>query len=568
MDTFTISALADELNAAIIGGRVQDVIDVDALGIGLEIYANRQRHYLYLSADPLHPRLHLVDAKLRRGLPKPTQLGLLLRTTIEGGIVGEISQPPWERLLEIEISSGAAEYRLIAEMMPRRANVLLVRDGLILDCLNRVGPDENRYRLSLPNHDYVPPPPIRGQLDPAQVTESDLRRLLANAEKPSTQARRLLPGRILGISPLLAKEIVFRATGAIDARAVDTDSAALYAAFKAVVEPLLQRRWQPGIGSVDGLPAAYGVLPLSQMDWQDSASVSASMQQYFGAISGIDAYKEAKKPVQAAIDEARVKLRSKIASLQKGLRDESELQRLRQSGELILAYQYALSAGQRELRAQYNADEPELLVTLDPDRSPLENAQNYFRRYEKAKSANDAVPALVSETRLELDFIEQLENDLATASNWLEIDDVIQILQTRGHWQGVPRKRIGGGGRQGPLRIVSRDGYVIWLGRNSRQNEQVTFKRANAQDLWLHARDVPGAHVIIRNDGRRISEQLIAEAAAVAAWYSKRQHDASVQVDCTRVKYVKAIKGAGPGMVTYRNESSLFVQPHDESILT
>ena len=567
MDTFTISALADELDDAIAAGRIQDVIDVDALGIGLEIYANRQRRYLYLSADPLHPRLHLVDAKLRRGLPKPTQLGLLLRRYIEGGSVGEISQPPWERLLEIEITNADANYRLIAELMPRRANVLLLRDGLILDCLNRVGPDENRYRLSLPNHEYVPPPPIRGQLDPAQVTEGDLRSLLDSAEKASTQARRLLPGRILGLSPLLAKEIVFRASGAIDTKAFDIDSAAFYAAFSEVRASLLQRHWQPGIGSVDGVPAAFSVFPLSQMDWRETDTVSAALQGYFGAISGIDAYQEAKKPVQAAIDETRAKLRAKIASLQKGLRDDSELLRLRQSGELIFAYQYALSDGQPELRAQYDLDEPELLVTLDPKRSPLENAQEYFRRYEKAKSANEAVPALISETRLELDFVEQLENDLVTASNWLEIDDVIQILQTRGHWKGARLKRIGGGGRQGPLRIVSRDGFVIWLGRNSRQNEQVTFKTANAQDLWLHARDVPGAHLIIRNDGRRISEQLIAVAAAVAAWYSKRRHDVNVQVDYTRVKYVKAVKGAGPGMVTYRNESSLFVQPHDESIL-
>ena len=567
MDTFTISALADELDDAIAAGRIQDVIDVDALGIGLEIYANRQRRYLYLSADPLHPRLHLVDAKLRRGLPRPTQLGLLLRRYIEGGIVGEISQPPWERLLEIEITTADASYRLIAELMPRRANVLLLRDGLILDCLNRVGPDENRYRLSLPNHEYVPPPPIRGQLDPAQVTEGDLRSLLDSAEKASTQARRLLPGRILGLSPLLAKEIVFRASGAIDTKAFDIDSAAFYAAFSEVRASLLQRQWQPGIGSVDGVPAAFSVFRLSQMDWRETDTVSAALQGYFGAISGIDAYQEAKKPVQAAIDETRAKLRAKIASLQKGLRDDSELLRLRQSGELILAYQYALSDGQPELRAQYDLDEPELLVTLDPKRSPLENAQEYFRRYEKAKSANEAVPALISETRLELDFVEQLENDLVTASNWLEIDDVIQILQTRGHWKGARLKRIGGGGRQGPLRIVSRDGFVIWLGRNSRQNEQVTFKTANAQDLWLHARDVPGAHLIIRNDGRRISEQLIAVAAAVAAWYSKRRHDANVQVDYTRVKYVKAVKGAGPGMVTYRNESSFFVQPHDESIL-
>ena len=249
------------------------------------------------------------------------------------------------------------------------------------------------------------------------------------------------------------------------------------------------------------------------------------------------------------------------------MRDDEERQRLKQAGELILAYQYALSAGQRELRAQYDPDGPELLVTLDPDKTPLENAQSYFRRYEKAKSAAQALPALIRETQLELDFIDQLESDLATAANWPDIDDVIQILQARGHWTSAPLKRIGGGGRRGPLRVVSRDGYVIWVGRNSRQNEQVSFKTAKAQDIWLHARNVPGAHVVIRNDGRRINDALIAEAAAVAAWYSKRRADAKVNVDYTRVKYVRAIKGAGPGMATYRNESSINVQPQDESIL-
>lgn len=568
MDTFTISALEDELRDRIIGGRIQDVIDVDALGMGLEIYANRQRHYLYLSADATRPRLHLVDAKLRRGLSKPTQLGLLLRRYAEGGLITRVTQPAWERILEIEIDCRDGAFRLIAELMPRRANVLLLRDGIILDCLNRVGPEVNRYRLSLPNHAYAPPPPIRGQLDPSAVAETDIQRLLESADKESTQTRRMLPGRILGMSPLLAREIVFRAAGDPQARVADTDSERLYAAFRDVFKPLLQRRWRPGIGSIEGAPEAVSVFPLAHMEWRAKDTISAALQGYFGAITGADAYKEAKKPVQAVIEATRAKLRAKIKSLRRGLRDEGERQRLKQSGELILAYQYALAAGQSELLAQYDPEGPELLVALDPDRTPLENARAYFRRYEKAKSAAQALPALIGETQLELDFIDQLASDLRAAANWPEIDDVIQMLQTRGHWQGARLKRIGGGGRQGPLRVVSRDGYVIWVGRNSRQNAQVSFKTANAQDLWLHARDAPGAHVVIRNDGRRISDALIAEAAAVAAWYSSRRAEANVQVDYTRVKYVRAIKGAGPGMVTYRKETSISVRPRDESILS
>ena len=567
LDTFTISALVDELVATIVGGRVQDVIDVDEMGIGLEIYAARKRHYLYLGADARLPRLHLVGTKLRRGLPKPTQLGLLFRRYVEAGRVIRVSQPPWERLLTIDIEGPEGEVSIIAELMPRRANVLLVQEGLILDCLNRVGPEDNRYRLSLPNHDYVPPPPIRDQLEPARVTESDFASLLDSAAKDSMQTRRLLPGKILGMSPLLAKEMVFRATGDVLAKVRDTDSAPLFAAFQELVTPLLQRKWQPGIGSSDGVATEVSVIPLRHLEWQGFDSISRAIDKFIGSVSGPDAYKSAKQPVQAAIDETKAKLSAKVASLQRGMRDESELERLKQSGELILAYQYTIAESQSELRAQYDLDAPELVIRLDPDRSPLENAQDYFRRYDKAKGALTAVPALIDETRLELQYIDQLESDLQTASNWPEIDDVIQSLQNRGHWQGKHLKRLGGGGRQGPLRVVSRDGYVIWIGRNSRQNETVTFKSANPQDIWLHAREVPGAHVVIRNDGRRIKDELIAEAAAVAAYYSKRRGDSRVQVDYTRVKYVKAIKGAGPGMVTYRNENSLNVRPRDESIL-
>ncbi len=566
-DTFAISALVDELRGLLLGGRIQDVVDVAPMSLGLEAYAQGKRQYLLLCADSQQPRVHLVASKLRRGTQKPTQLGLLFRRYVEGGRIAKISQPAWERLLEIDVEGESGRVHIVAELMPRRANLLLVREGIILDCLNRVGPDENRYRLSLPNHDYVPPPPIQNQLDPATISAVDLQRILESAQKPTQQIRRLLPGRILGMSPLLAKEIAFRATGDSSARVGDMDGAMLFSAFDELMQPLLSRTWQPGLGRESGLATAFAACPLTHLDWQPCSSISEAMAAVYGELAGSQAYDEARKPVQAALDDAKAKLSGKLESLRQGLRDESERERLRQCGELILAYQYTIAEEQSELRAQYDFDSPELVIALDARLTPLENAQAYFRRYDKAKAAVQAVPALIAETELELAYIEQLESDLANAANWLEIDDVIQSLQARGHWAGARLKRLGGGGRQGPLRIVSRDGYVLWVGRNSRQNAQLTFKRANPQDIWLHARDVPGAHVVIRDDGRRIKEDLLMQAAAVAAHYSQRKNDSSVQVDYTRVKYVRAIKGAGPGMVTYRNEKSLWVQPQDESIL-
>lgn len=566
-DVFTVSALVDEFMDTLVGGRIQDAIDVDAMGIGLEIYANRSRRYLYMSADSSNPRIHVMDSKLRRGIQKPTQLGLLFRRYVEDGQVLHVSQPSWERIMHIDVAGEEGEVTIIIEPMVRRANVLLVKDGIILDCMMRVGPEENRYRLSLPNHEYVPPPPMEGQLDPKQVTSDYFYTLLDSVEKKNTQVRRVLTGKILGMSPLLAKEIVFRATGADNTKVSEADGDALYEAFKVVFDPLLHRDWQTGIGRISGVVSAFSPYPLTHLEWQATETMSEAVTEFYGTIEGPDAYNEAKKPVQQVIEDTKVKLRSKLHSLDSGLRDDTELEKLKQSGELILAYQYGIQEGQEELRAQYEVDEPELVIVLNPDLTPLENAQAYFRKYEKAKGALDEVPHLIDETQIELDYIEQLETDLMTASNWVEIDDVIQTLQTRGHWLGKKLKRLGGGGRQGPLKVVSRDGYVVWVGRNSRQNEQVTFKTANSQDIWLHARDVPGAHVIIRNDGRRIKDELIAEAASVAAYYSKRRNDGNVLVDYTRVKYVNSIRGAGPGMVSYRNEETITVEPQDEKIL-
>ena len=213
LDVFSLSALVDEFMDTIVGGRVQDAIDVDETGIGLEIYANRRRHYLYLSADQSIPRIHLISDKLRRGLQRPTQLGLLLRRYVEGGRVTHISQPEWERIIHIDLEGAEGAVEIIVEPMERRGNILLVQDGVILDCMRRVGPDINRHRLSLPNHEYVPPPPQTGKRNPFTVTVEDMVGFFMQTTDPKRKAFQVLTTHLLGMSPLLAREIVFRAGG-------------------------------------------------------------------------------------------------------------------------------------------------------------------------------------------------------------------------------------------------------------------------------------------------------------------------------------------------------------------
>ncbi len=567
LDAVTLSALLDEFMDELVGGKIQDVLDVDEDSIGLEIYAHHRRRYLLLSADNRTPRVHTVPDKLRRGLPKPTQLGLLMRRHVEGGVLMHVSQPAWERVLQFDIHGPEGEVALIIEPMERRANLLLVQDDLILDCLRRVGSADNRMRTSLPGRPYQPPPPLTGRLDPFSLTGDELAAVFAESDDPKLKAAQALCRKVLGVSPLLAREAVYRAVGAADARAADADPDAVAEALRALTEPLRRREWTPGIAVRDGAVEAFSVYPLTHLgQWQAVESVSAALTEFYGTPTGAEAYAAAKAPVFEALKEARAKLSAKLASLQNAMTDDREREQIKLAGELILAYQYAIAPDQTELVAEYEEGQPPMRIKLDAQLSPLENAQAYFARYNKAKRALDDVPALIKQTQQELDHLELLAADLELASNWPEIDEVQSILIGKGLWRPPAGRRMGMT-QSAPVRLVSRDGFVIWVGRNSRQNELVTFGKGQGDDLWLHARGVPGAHVVIKYDGRAIPDEVIEVAASLAAHYSTLRGDGKVPVDVTQVKHVRKIKGAAQGMVTYRNETTRTVQPRDEKAL-
>jgi len=565
LDVFTLSALVDEFMDILVGGRIQDALDVDETGVGLEIYAHHKRQYLYLSADTNVPRLHITTEKLRRGTERPTTLGLLIRRYVEGGKIVHVSQPDWERVIHLHLETAEGEMELVIEPMERRSNILLVQNGIILDCMRRVGADENRVRVSLPNHPYVPPPKQIGKRNPFIVTETDIQGFITQTTDPKARTYQILTANLLGMSPLLAREIVYRACEDTKQKVTSANAGDLQVALEMVLEPLRKRDWQAGIIEENGRVEAYSPYPIEHLpNWKRVDTISKALVAFYGAPVGENAYNAAKIPVRLALQEASRKYKSKLFSLESSLKDDSEREQLKQSGELILAYQFTIQKGQTELKAQYEVDGAMLSIKLDPTLTPLENAQAYFARYNKAKRALEDVPRLVNETKVHLNTLAQLENDLEMANNWGDIDEVSASLIANGYVKGKRAKRIGGAGQSAPLRLVTQDGFVIWVGKNSRQNELVTFKRGSAEDFWLHARDVPGAHVVIKFDGRTIPPSLIEQAASIAAYYSARRADGKVPVDMTRCKYVKKIKGAAQGMVTYRNEQTLTASPKSE----
>jgi len=556
-DALTAAAVAAELRAVLLDGRVQQVLLPDRLSVALEIYAGRQRHYLFAGAHSETARVHLLPAKPRRGVDGVTPLLLLLRKYVRNARLVDVRQPPAERILHLAFAGTYGMVTLIVEAIGRQSNVVLVgEDGAVLDALKRVGPEMSRYRVVLPSHAYVPPP-AQDKLLPEALTEYRLRQTLAEWP-PDTPLRQVLVGAVAGISPLAAREITFRALGDMDAMlaAVAHITPVLDACRDLTLEPprpCLVRDEEERI-------LAFAPYPLTHMGtWKPLPSMSEALVAYFGEEAG--GYQAAKAPLLEAIEAGRKRLARRRAKLSEAQASAGDPEALRQMGEAILAYAHQIGPGQSELVVEWVTDGPPLHVSLDSKLSPSENAAAYFQRYRKAQRGLMEIPAQLAQVEAEGEYLDQLAQDLAMAENRPEIDAVGDALAQAGYRKS--RRKPPASPASRPRRYTSPDGLRVWVGKNALQNEELTFRRAEPDDLWLHARGIPGAHVIIQAEGRSVPEPTVEWAAGLAAYYSKGRDDTHVAVDVVQRRSVRRLKGGRPGQVVYRHERTLRVAPQD-----
>ncbi len=558
VDYLTLACLRDDLDT-FLGARVQQVVFPDEWSVELELYAGR-RAYLLLSAYPQDARMLFVPQKLRRGLESEPPLLLLLRKWVRGARLVDVRQPDWERVLELHFEGEAGACTLIAEIMGRYSNIVLVNaEGRVLDALKRIGPDLNRYRVTLPGKPYEPPPPPADKCPPLDLTPDRLVRLLANAPADEAVAR-LLPRWLLGVSPTAAREAVYRASGTSDATPPEIDPDALLDALVTLYRLPETGAWAPHVAlDEDGTVVAFAPYELRHQPSREPVEdISTAMWRYFSARLDTDPYAAARQHVRKRIEEALARVERSLEQLRENLVPEEEITRVREAGELLLAYQWQIPRGARDITLPDYDGQPRT-ITLDPAKTPVENARAYFQRYEKMRRAADEVPKRIAALATERDFLHQLLADLELAEDRAEIDAVHDALLEAGFETTTRRRKSVPSGR--PLRFKV-DGLPVYVGRNARQNDEVTFKRASPDDLWFHVRGMPGAHVILKNAGRPVPQGVIERVASLAAWYSPaRKGGGTVLVDYTERRYVRRVPGKHPGLVTYRNEQTVWATP-------
>ncbi|HEX5417779.1 MAG TPA: NFACT RNA binding domain-containing protein [Chloroflexota bacterium] len=567
-DGLTLAAMADELRRSIENARVQKIVQPGPQTIALQMYGNRERHWLLLSADPQRPRLYLTADRPGRGVENPTPLLLLLRKYVDGARLAQIEQPSGERILNLGFSVGgerAVHVRLIIEAISQYSNLILVdAEGRVLDAARRVSAEQNRYRVTLPRHPYVPPPAqTKRSLD--QRSPEVCREVLASAEPGGTLWQALV-SQFAGLGPLAGREISFRATGDARAkvsRALDEQlalAAPLAEALAEIVEPVEQGRFSATVarGAAESAESivAFAPYPLTHLGrWEPQPTLSAAADAFYRQAGNVSTIDLARKTLLTALTAERSQAERKRESLLRALEGTVRAEELRAKGELLLTYATTVPRG----ASAYAADGVQ--VDLDPRLSAVDNAQALFRRYKKQKAALREVPALLNDVELRLRYLDEI----AAWSELAESADAVRALRSElrppRRQQPGQRKRKARRPEDSVLRLRAGDGTEILVGRSAHQNQAVTFDLARTEDLWLHARGCPGAHVILRAPGERPSDATLHQAAALAAYYSANRASGKVEVDWTRRKHVRHLGKGTPGLVSYSGEQTLLVEP-------
>ena len=334
-------------------------------------------------------------------------------------------------------------------------------------------------------------------------------------------------------------------------------------AIRTLLAPLEEGKWQPTIVKEADCPAIYAPYPVTHRgEPRSMPSMSQAIEVCIAAATSLDPYAAAKRPLREEIAAAHARLERRRKAVQSSMSQVAHAQQWREWGDWILTYAHSITPRQNELVIE-PGDGAVLIIPLDPAKTAVENAQVYFSRYRKAQRAAKDGPARLEEVTLSLQDLEQIETDLDLAANRPEIEEVRSVLVEAGYLRRKRGKRAkrAKGPRSRPLSLTSPDGLSILVGRNSRQNDEVTFQRAKGDDWWFHARGVPGAHVIVRAQGQPIPPDTTRCAAELAAYYSRLRGEADVAVDYTRRRQVRRIRGAAPGLVAYAGEQTIRVTP-------
>lgn len=569
-DGLVLRAIAHELSEQLVGGRIEKVYQPLERDLLFTIRNHGRNHRLLLTANASFPRVGLIEDYKGQNPMEPPMFCMLLRKHCESGRITRIEQVGNERVLHIVIENrdelgDLTERVLVAEIMGRHSNIILLdtKEQRILDSIVHVNFGTSRHREVLPGRTYVAPPE-QDKKNPFDVTLGEFRELREAAS--DLPLEKFLVQAFTGLSPLIGKEVTARAQVSMaDLSPADAE----WQAFASLIGDCREHRYAPTVVWQEDRPKAFSCVGLTHLEGEKKsyASMSQALDTFYAEKSWRDALRQKSQDLEKLLGNELHRNVGKIEKFETAIREAEQAEEYRVNGELLTANLYQIEKGMSEVTVQnfYDENLAEVTIPLDPALSGNENAQAYFKKYNKVKKSLPILEQQITEARAEIAYLESLLQQL-TSANMQDLEEIREELAAEGYLK-LKQKPLPKGKRPPkqkeaqvkPERYLSSDGIEIYVGKNNKQNEYLTMKFAHNSDTWLHTKDIPGSHVVIR--AKEVPETTLLEAAQLAAYYSKSRESSQVPVDFTLVKHVWKPNGSKPGFVLYDNQRTLYVTP-------
>ncbi len=577
-DGITMNALVSELNYTILNGRIEKIYQPEKDELLLFIRKDKNTHKLFISANPSFPRLHLYFEKKNNPLIAPS-FCMLLRKHLLGSKIINITQFSLERVIEFQFDciddmGYNVQKSLMVEIMGRHSNIILIdsKDTKIIDSIKRVNALMSSVRTVLPGVEYLYPP-AKEKIDPLSIDKNLFVDDIMNLEI-SIRAYKYFSKKFYGISPIVSQEICFVSgiESDTDLKYLDKGSILkLYLGFRKVLDTVSRSVFKPNI-----IIQAYKNIDFSAIELEIYNSYE---KKYFKSISEVINTFYSEKDKRNRIDQKTSSLhKSIIIKLKRNIRKidtlKSEYNEAIKSsyyklcGDLIMTNQYNLKKGMNKavLDNYYSESLESVEINLDKNLTPIENAQRYYKSYNKLKKAQRQLSEQITNAKEEICYLESVLDSLEKCFNEEEIDEIKREMQQQGYIKKVNNKgpkvkKIKNTSK--PMHFISGTGLDIYIGKNNIQNDYLTVKFASSLDLWLHTKDIAGSHVIIKTKDGEVDDITLLEAAHLAAYFSKGKLSSNVPVDYTYRKNVKKPAGSKPGKVIYKDYNTIYITPDE-----
>ena len=534
--------MTEELRHELLGGRIQKINQPFEQELVLQIRSNRQSHKLLLSAHSVFGRVQLTETTFENPAI-PNTFIMVMRKYLQGAVIEAIQQVENDRILEISVSNkneigDSVAVTLVIEIMGKHSNIILLdkASGKIIEAIKHVGFSQNSYRTILPGSTYVAPPQT-GSLNPFTVGDEKLFEILHTEDLESKRLQQIFQG--------LGRDTATELSGRLTADKLKT----FRAFFASPTRPNLTEK-------------SFSALLFSDSKTQMS-TLSELLDTFYKDKAERDRVNQQASELIRRVENELEKNRKKLVKQEEELLATENAEEFRQKGELLTTFLHQVPNDQDQVELDNYYTGEKIIISLDKALTPNQNAQRYFKRYQKLKEAVKHLTSLIEETRATILYLESVETALAQAS-LTEIAEIREELIQTGFIRRRQREKIQK--RQKPEKYLATDGQtIILVGRNNLQNDELTFKIAKKDELWFHAKDIPGSHVVITGN-LQPSDEVKTDAAELAAYFSKARLSNLVQVDMIEAKKLNKPTGGKPGFVTYTGQKTLRVTPDEEKI--